>query len=240
MKARWQPAPFGKLLRTYRMAAGLSQDELAERAGLSRRGISDLERGARRTPYPATVRRLAHALDLSVDERAALLASARDASSAEIIEATQPSRLPIVLTSFVGRERELVELTSLLHSSRLLTLTGPGGIGKTRLALALAHSTPDVTFVDLAVVPRGGSLARAIGQALGIHERPRVAFLEQLIGALAVRDALLLLDNCEHVIVACSELVDQLLRACPGLRILATSRERLAVAGEQLWVVAPL
>jgi predicted ATPase/DNA-binding XRE family transcriptional regulator len=234
-----EDAPFGRLLRAYRMAAGLSQDELAERAGLSRRGISDLERGARRSPYPASARRLADALGLSAADRAALLASAHAVVSAAAARPTQP-RLPVSLTSFVGRERDIADVRRLLQRTRLLTLTGPGGIGKTRLALEVARSSAAAAFVDLVPVPDGSLVAAATAAALGIAERPRVPLLDLLATTLAARDALLVLDNCEHVVTACAELADHLLRACPALRILATSRQPLAVAGEQLWPVAPL
>ena len=232
--------PFAVLLQRYRLAAGLSQEALAERAGLSRRGISDLERGARRSPYPATVRRLADALALGATDHAALLASAHAVGSAVAAAMPTPPRLPVPLTSFVGRERELAEVRSLLHRTRLLTLTGPGGIGKTRLALEVARSSADVAFVDLAPVPDGALVTAAIAAALGIHEQPRVPLLDLLTATLAARGALLVLDNCEHVVTACAEVANHLLRACLRVRILATSRQPLAVAGEQLWPVAPL
>src|SRR5216684_5011767 len=145
------PAPFRLLPRQYRSAAGFSQEELAERAGLSRRGVSDLERGARRLPHPGTARRLADALALDRVERAALLRAAQAAGAetdvvgvAEPIKATaafEPitqavrHNLPVQLSRFIGRETELAELRHLLSAERLLTLTGAGGVGKTRLAI---------------------------------------------------------------------------------------------------------
>src|ERR1700674_1895513 len=133
-----RPGPFGVLLRQQRQAAGLSQEELAERAGLSRRGISDLERGKRRSPYPATARRLADGLGLDPTARAALLASAHQPVVGALTErdhASPLSPLPIPSTTFIGREDELDEVRRLLTRTRLLTLTGAGGSGKTRLAL---------------------------------------------------------------------------------------------------------
>src|SRR5690242_20215175 len=115
---------FAALLQRYRALAGLSQEELAERAGLSRRGISDLERGARRSPRPDTVRRLADALQLGIAERAALLASAHGATT--VFGAPEPLPLPVTLTSFIGRERELAEVRRLVGATRLVTLTGTG------------------------------------------------------------------------------------------------------------------
>src|SRR5262249_30093878 len=122
-------ASFGELLRRYRLAAGLTQEALAERTGLSVRGLSDLERGARRSPYPGTVRRLVQALNLSDAERADLQA-VRDrqaVATASHHRRKPPSSLPASLTGFVGRERELAEISRLLEACRLLTLVGPGG-----------------------------------------------------------------------------------------------------------------
>src|SRR5262245_58333020 len=152
-----EQAPFGVLLQRHRLAAGLSQNELAESAGLSRRGISDLERGVRRSPYPATVRRLAAALSLSPLEQSAFLKALGRADSAprEISSAA----LPRALTSFIGREREVAEVGAVLQSTRLLTLIGPGGIGKTRLALEVAGSLAfESAFVDLVTLERAAIL----------------------------------------------------------------------------------
>src|SRR5438876_9375396 len=134
---------FGALLRQHRVAASLTQEELAERAGLSGRGVQDLERGARRAPYPDTVQRLGAALDLSADARARLLAVARQARTRTDLGHTshvRPPALPRPLTSFVGRERELDAVVRLLRTKRLLTLVGTAGVGKTRLAMeAVRH-----------------------------------------------------------------------------------------------------
>ena len=122
---------FGALLQRHRRAAGLSQQELAERAGLSLRGIADLERGARRNPYPVTVRRLVEALGLDEAARAALLAAAQPSEAAKGARAEGAIRsLPLPLSSFVGREREVTELARLLPTTCLLTLTGTGGVGR--------------------------------------------------------------------------------------------------------------
>ncbi len=234
------PRSFAALLQRYRTAAGLSQEELAERAALSRRGISDLERGERRSPHPETVRRLADALSLGLTDRAALLAGAHAATAVVPSQVPQPLPLPVPLTSFVGRAREVAEVRRLLSGTRLLTLTGPGGIGKTRLALEAVQSSGDVAFVDLAPQSDRGLVPAAVAAALGVREQSRVSLLDLLVAGLITRHAVLILDNCEHLVTACSELADHLLRACPQLHILATSRQPLAVAGEQLWPVPPL
>jgi predicted ATPase/class 3 adenylate cyclase len=153
--------------------------------------------------------------------------------------------LPTQLSSFVGRQRALVELRRLLRSSRLLTLTGPGGIGKTRLALALADSVladyvDGVWLVELAALQDPSLAPNAVAAALGMQEETHSVLQETLIGNLQHRRVLLVLDNCEHLVQACAELTEALLRACPNVRVLATSREPLRAAGEVTWLVPAL
>jgi len=236
---------FAQLLRRYRLEAGLTQEELAQRAGVSARGLSDLERGTRRAPRPDTVLQLAAALRLAESERTLLLAARRPGRVAN--EDTGPIRtnLPAELTSFIGRERELDELTRLLSTSRLLTLTGPGGIGKTRLALRVAAASLDrfsngVWLVRLETLTDPNLIPGAIASMLHIGDQPGRSHLDILSDAIGSRPLLLVLDNCEHLIEACAELAQALLQVCPRLHILATSREPVRVAGEQLWPVAPL
>ncbi len=136
--------PFGSIMRELRVAAGLTQEDLADRTGLSVRGISDLERGERTRPHFETVRLLADALDLDPIQRSVLVAAARLPHAAPPAEITYPltviASLPIPATRLIGREREIAEAVELLDHGdlRLLTLTGPGGVGKTRLALEVA------------------------------------------------------------------------------------------------------
>ena len=153
-------------------------------------------------------------------------------------------RLPQHLTSFVGRSRELAELDGLLQQARLVTLTGPPGTGKSRLALQVAdrwlHAAPDgVVFVGLTSVADADLVLPTVAQAVGVPEQPGRAVLEQLIDALSDRELLLLIDNFEHVIAAAPDVV-ALLAACPRLRVVATSRELLRVSGEHAYSVAPL
>ena len=159
--------------------------------------------------------------------------------------AARSPRLPVQLSSFVGREREIAVARQRVASTRLLTFTGVGGSGKTRLALEIAAREAaaydgDVTWVELAPVARGALVAATVLGALGASEQPGRSATEALVGVLRDRRALLVLDNCEHLVEECAALADTLLRACPGLRILATSREALGVAGETAWLVPPL
>jgi predicted ATPase/DNA-binding CsgD family transcriptional regulator len=153
--------------------------------------------------------------------------------------------IPAQLTSLIGREQDIVEVATLLALHRLVTITGVGGIGKTRLAFAVGTSVaPDfedgVWFVDLAPVAEPSQVARAVADSLGIAEQPRRPLAATLASTLRVRNLLLLLDNSEHVVQASAELARVLLAACPDLRILATSREPLGVPGEVTWRAAPL
>jgi predicted ATPase/DNA-binding CsgD family transcriptional regulator/DNA-binding XRE family transcriptional regulator len=244
-----QPRAFGEALRRYRRAAGLTQEELAQRARLSVRGIADLERGARRAPYRETVRRLADALGVAEAERAALLAASRPARQASPRlpdpRPTTTRRPPVPLSSFIGRVRELAELTPLLDTTRLLTLTGSGGVGKTRLALELAaaFSGPRmgaVIVAELASLADAEQLPQTVAAALGIREQPGRPLLAVLADAIQGPGLLLVLDNCEHLVEGCAQLADYLLRCCPELRILATSREPLDIEGEIAWRVPSL
>src|SRR5579864_4706123 len=242
------------MLREYRLAAGLTQDALAERAMLSVRGIADLERGARRFPYEATVERLAAALNLSSQNQAIFRDAARSAPRRLLppvahMDSTSLSgdgfRLPLQLTSLVGREHELVEVQRLLETTRLLTLDGVGGIGKTRLALAaidaLSKAHPDrVAFVELASLVEPSLLAGAVAAKLGVRERAGWSVHDTLLDVLRQRTLLLVLDNCEHLVEACAVLANDLLRSCADVQNLATSREPLRISGELTWRVPPL
>jgi predicted ATPase/DNA-binding CsgD family transcriptional regulator len=156
-----------------------------------------------------------------------------------------PNNLPLQLSSFIGRGREVAEIGTLLSDHRLLTLTGPGGSGKTRLALAVASEVVDdfrdgVRLVELASLSDPDLVAQAVAQALGVREAPGRPLMGALLEHLEGRKVLLVLDNCEHLIDASATLADTLLRACPQVRILATSREALNIVGERTWPVPPL
>ncbi|MGH3263864.1 MAG: ATP-binding protein, partial [Trebonia sp.] len=155
------------------------------------------------------------------------------------------SQLPAEPNSFVGRERELDELRKLVSGARMVTLTGPGGIGKTRLALRvlgiLADEFPDgARYIELADVTSPDLVVARVASAVGVAEEKGRPLLDTLADTLGPRTMMLALDNCEHLLGACARLCHRLLAAAPDLRLLVTSREPLRVAGETVWQVPPL
>jgi predicted ATPase/DNA-binding CsgD family transcriptional regulator/DNA-binding XRE family transcriptional regulator len=240
----------GALLRRYRSAARLSQQALAERAGLSAHAITALERGARRAAYPATVRALATALGLSGAQRATLEAavprSRKSRAAVSAPEAPAPVPLPLLPTRLLGRAQELATVHELLGADavRLLTLTGPAGVGKTRLALEVASELQDafpdgVYFVDLAPLRDPALLLPTIARALAVFERGGASPLAGLQAHLKERELLLVLDNFEQVRAAAPQ-VAELLTECPSVKILVTSRTRLRLRWEHALPLAPL
>ena len=238
---------FGALLRHYRLAAGLSQEALAERARMSTQGISALERGYRRTPQRETLALLVGALVLNDEQRGKFEATAaRSALLGRSPVTVGPwadggtVTLPLALTSFVGREAELGEIDALLGDHRMVTLTGAGGVGKTQTALRAATALSDATdvavcFVGLASLVNPSLVVAAIGSALGVQEVPNRPLLDTLLAYLKNKSLLLILDNCEHVITEAATVTAALLAGCPNIRILATSREPLRAGGEHLY-----
>jgi non-specific serine/threonine protein kinase len=247
---------FGELLRRHRVAAGLTQHELAERAGLSVRGISDLERGLRPGPHRDTVERLAQVLGLVPGQQAELLAERVPGVGAGAslpradpnASGTRPLRRGWItrpLTSFIGRQEQIAELGELIETTRLVTLTGPGGIGKTRLAMQVAATVQerevhDVTFVELSDLTEPPRVALAVALALGLPEPIGRSVEAALVERLQSADVILVLDNCEHLLAACASLANELLQRCYSLHILATSREPMAIWGEQIYRLSPL
>jgi predicted ATPase/transcriptional regulator with XRE-family HTH domain len=246
---------FGTLLRRFRIDANLGQEALAERARLSVNAISALERGVRRAPQRDTVNLLIRALGLEGAERRAL-ENAADAARAPgkprvrvetraVVAAapalrTFPNNLPRRLTSFVGRDAALAEICKQIESSPLVTLVGTGGVGKTRCALEagarlLDGSGDGVWLADLAPIAAPALVAEVIAQTLNVPESPDRPLLETLTNALKSKRLLLIVDNCEHVIDDARGAIRAIVRACPGVRILATSREPLGIEGEAVY-----
>jgi predicted ATPase/transcriptional regulator with XRE-family HTH domain len=247
-----QQARFGDQMRRYREAAGFSQEELAARAGMSVNAIGALERGERKRPYPDTIRRLAEALALDDAARLALAASLHgtpvDEPTPPVATSTEttPAELPGEPTPLIGRARETGVVRHLLaHADgRLLTLIGPGGVGKTRLALHLTRMVANeyaggVVWVEMAPLSDPALLIPTIGRAIGIEEPAQGDPAAAVRAWLRNRQVLLVLDNLEHLPGAGQD-VAHLLSACPQLRILATSRSPLRIRGEQEYLVPPL
>ena len=241
-----KPTPFGVLLKRYRMAAGLTQEALAERAGLSTRAVSDLERGLSRAPHYDTLDLLRQAMDLSAEQRASLFAAARPAVSLDDAKFAPLSVLPFPPTPLLGREPEVTQALGFMRErgARLLTLTGPGGVGKTRLALELAHTLradfPDgLAWIDLTILRDPALVPQTVAQSLELREQAHHTFPEQVRAFLQDKQYLLLLDNFEQVLSA-ADFVSHLLVSCPRVQMLVTSRVPLHLRAEQQLALAPL
>jgi predicted ATPase len=232
-------------LRHHRLAAGVSQEVLAEQARMSANGISALECGHRQYPYRETVALLIKALSLppavAAEFEAAAARPQRPRARTDRGDGgALATNLPSQRTSLVGRETEIADIIDILQDGRLVTVTGAGGIGKTRIALAVGEALIEDTnagvwLVELAPLAQGSLVAAAVARALNIEESPNRPLLETLLAHLKRKPLLLVLDNCEHVIAEAATLADVLLRGCPNLRILATSRESLRITGEQTY-----
>jgi predicted ATPase/DNA-binding CsgD family transcriptional regulator/transcriptional regulator with XRE-family HTH domain len=250
---------FGGLLRWLRNAAGLTQEELAAAAQVSQRAVSDLERGINHTARKDTALLLAEALNLAEPVRQVFVAVARGHTPvAGVLAAMQRQEpevtwaagggvhgFPAALTSFIGRAEPLAEVAGLLSDHRLVTVTGPGGAGKTRLAVEVARQVADrfadgAWLVELGPVADPARVEVVVAAALGVREQLGLSTAESLARALTRQQVLLLLDNCEHVIGAAAAMCAGLLSACDDVRVLATSREPLRVAGEARYRLASL
>jgi predicted ATPase len=255
---------FGEMLRHLRLRAGLTQDEFGLAVGYSRAHVARLESGQRTPNIGAVQARFIEALQLRDEPgwAAQLVELARHAQADASLEASLPvvprslhrSNLPVQLTRFIGHAHDIEALHQLLSQHRLVTLTGAGGVGKTRLAIEVASSIAVVgdmpvstpafrdglwlvqfaPLVDPALVPR------TVATTLNLPDLPGQTDTQKLVTQLADQDLLLVLDNCEHLVDACAELAETLLGACPEVRIVVTSREPLRIAGEMLWPVMPL
>ncbi|MEV0174001.1 BTAD domain-containing putative transcriptional regulator [Streptomyces sp. NPDC050803] len=226
------------------LRALLAAHPLSERLyGQLMRGLHAAGRPAEAlTVYEEARHRLAE--ELGTDPSAELSALHLELLQGRAEPAARSQRLPAQLTRFVGRETELARIGALLtDGSRLVTLTGPGGTGKTRLAVEAAGTWPGVCFVELAPLTDGTRIPYAVLAALGVREgfrTPAADTTERLLSALEDRELLLVLDNCEHLVEETARVAALLLGSCPGVRVLATSREALGITGEVLVPVPPL
>jgi predicted ATPase/transcriptional regulator with XRE-family HTH domain len=246
---------FGEWLKRRRKGMGLTQRQLAARINCSTIMLKKVEAEERR-PSAQIVERLAEIFNISPSEQIKFLHFARgDWKSAppsqseelpwHVSGITPRSNLPTPLTSFIGREKDLKEILGLLSSCRLLTLTGPSGVGKTRLAIQTAHESikkfnDGVFWVSLVGLSDGSLIPQEIAQSLNVRGTPGEPFLETLKTYLETKDVLLVIDNCEHLIRVFAEYAEQLLTACPKLKILATSIEVLGLFNELVWQVPSL
>jgi predicted ATPase/DNA-binding XRE family transcriptional regulator len=240
------PGTFGAQLKTLREAAGYTQEELATIAGLSVHAVSALERGERRRPHVDTVRALSAALDLTAATRDAFILSARASAHNTAVDELGGVSLPLALTVLLGRDADLQTLRLWLAdaAARLITLTGPGGVGKTRLALELAREVDAqrsirVAFVPLAATRDPAFVASAIAEALGLSDVTPLELPRRARVACADQATLLVLDNFEQVLNA-APLVADLLASVASLRLLVTSRAPLRVRGEREYALGPL
>ncbi|MGE5815607.1 MAG: ATP-binding protein, partial [Acidobacteriota bacterium] len=243
---RGAPGSFGAQLRALREVAGFTQDELATIAGLSVHAVGALERGQRRRPHVETLRALAAALDLTGTSREALFGSARAPADNAAVDELSGAPLPLPLTALLGREADVQTLRRWLAdpAARLITLIGPGGVGKTRLVQEIAHAislegATRVVFVTLAATANRAFVASAIAEAFGLSDVSAPDLPSRARVACQDRPTLLVLDNFEHVLDA-APLVADLLSSAASLQVMVTSRAPLRVRGEREYVVGPL
>jgi predicted ATPase/DNA-binding XRE family transcriptional regulator len=241
---------FGDLLREGRLQAGLSQEQLAEMAGISVAAISALERGSRRAPYSHTVALLVKALRLNPEERLAFEAVAQAARVRRRVHEPEAAKrlqknIPLSSTSLLGREDDITKTIAALAEFRVVTVTGSGGIGKTRLALEIARGEPngqwdDVCFADLTSLSDGAFIAGQIASTIQPPLGGPVESVSSLVAKLAERRLLLILDNCEHLTADVAAAAHAIVTSCRHVTILATSRERLQIEGESIYRLPPL
>jgi predicted ATPase/DNA-binding XRE family transcriptional regulator len=245
-----QFSTFGGLLKYLRKREELTQRELAIQVGYSDTQISRIEQN-QRVPDAATLQALfVPALHLEREPQwtERLLALAKQARSEELpvpAMPVSPNNLPAALTTFIGREKEQAEILQRLGTQRLVTLTGPGGVGKTRLSLKVGGHVLDqypdgVWLVELAPIGDPDLVSQTVASVFGLVTRSTRSPTELLINFLRPRSALLILDNCEHLLDASAQVADTLLKHCPHLKILATSREALGILGEIVYPMPSL
>ncbi len=242
---------FGQLLRQYRVAAGFSQEHVAEEARLSVVSISALERGLRQAPYRHTVQRIVKALALDEAQATELEAAADAARRRPRAGSGAPKasgNLPAGTFPLVGRAADVTNVARLMEPNHLVTITGTGGVGKTRVAMDVAaelqHVLGPPAFVDLgtnesvSIVP--AAIASAIASAIAERVVAEHYDAQALARWLGNRRLLIVLDTCEHALDDVASIAAAILRSCPRITLLATSRERIGVSGEVVYRLSPL
>ena len=248
---------FGVWLKRQRSSRGLTQGQLAHQIGCATITLRKIEAEERRPSLPI-IEQLTRIFEIPQNEQKNFLKYARGDWTKAPGETTvetpwtrsqagtkAKNNLPIQLTSFIGKEKEINEIKGSILEHRLVTLTGVGGVGKTRLALQIATVLLDqfrdgVWFLELSSLSDPNLVSQVIVSSLAIPERQGLSILKRLLDYLRTKKILLVMDNCEHLIAACAEIVDTVLSNSPGVKILATSREPLGVPGEMIWQVSPL
>ena len=247
---------FGDWLKRQRGAAGLTQKQLAQQLNCSLSLVRKMEYEERH-PSADIVERLAQIFDIPLDKRKAFsqyvqgdvraLTSTKEFELApwKAIQEPTLSNLPSALASFIGRSREQNEIINLISRNRLVTLTGIGGIGKTQLALQvgkriLRDFPQGIWFVALDSLANSSLVPQTIASTLNIQEIGGRPIIETLTSFLHRKTTLIILDNCEHLLETCTQLIFRLLLSCPNLKILATSREVLNVSWESVYQIPPL
>jgi non-specific serine/threonine protein kinase len=240
---------FGKWLRSERRRLDLSRQALADRAGCAEITLRRIESGTLK-PSRELARILLEQIGIPSSEQDGWIPFARGLSgypnqTAEPETAGPPTNLPVFLTTFVGRASEMAEIEHLIDRHRLVTLTGSGGVGKTRLAgktgeQVLEQFPNGVWMVELAAQTNPDLVPQTVAAIFGLTTKSRISYQDLLVTYLRPRKILVILDNCEHLSGACAQLAEMLLKNCPGLKILVTSREVLKVMGEAVYKVPSL
>jgi len=240
---------FGNWLRQRRRILDLTQQDFADLLGCARITLTRIEADTLK-PSKQLASIILEKVGISVEEQDAWIRFARGQTSLpfdgrSLSLPKRKTNLPAALTSFIGREKEMVQVVKLLQKHRLVTLTGSGGVGKTRLALKTGEQLLDryrdgVWLIELAPVFDRQIVARVIALAMGLRDEPQRPIMDMLCDYLREKELLLILDNCEHLLDSCAQLVNQLLKNCPSLKILVTSREAFGVLGEAAYRVPSL
>lgn len=247
---------FGEWLKRRRRALDLTQEQLAHQISCSTSALRKIEAEERR-PSEQIVAQLAEVFKIPSHERATFLKFARgnlDVAPIGVIESAPwrvssslslRSNLPTFLTSFIGREKEQAEILKLIDKHRLVALVGSGGVGKTRLSLKVGEQmlgdfAHGVWLVELAPILDSVLVPRTTAIAIGLRDEPQRPVIDMLTDYLREKQMLIILDNCEHLLDVCAQVADTLLKRCPRLKILATSREALGILGEAIYRVPSL